>query len=259
MSSIKTRVGRAGADDYDHFGVRVFRDLVGKTSYLGLIAFAITGRKLSREDEQVLDDVAVCSHVPEPRVWPMKLTRVVGSLGRPMPAFLCGSTVLDSDLLGGRVAGAASELLLELSAAVAGKPDRAAAIETFVRNHSRMIGFGVPVRSVDERVVALRKQLTARGRTNRFYWDLGEAFWAIAKDTRGLVVNIIGAVAAVCLDLGFRPHEVAPMAAMLLQPTLLSNSVEAAAEPAAALHTLPRASVDYTGPAPRTSPRANKG
>jgi len=253
---IKTRVGRAGTDDYDHFGVRVFRDLAGKTSYLGLIAFAITGRKLTREDEQVLDDVAVCSHVPEPRVWPMKLTRVVGALGRAMPAFLCGSTVLDSDLLGGRVAGAAAELLLELAAAVEGSPDRKAAIEAFLDTRKRMIGFGVPVRAVDERVVALRKQLTARGLTSRRYWELGEAFWATANEKRGLVVNIIGAVAAVCLDLGFRPDEVAPMAAMLLQPTLLSNSFEAAREPAASLLCLPTSAIRYAGPAARKSPRS---
>jgi hypothetical protein len=46
----------------------VYKDLVGRTSYLGLIAFALTGRRLSATEEHMLDDLAASSHVTEPRV-----------------------------------------------------------------------------------------------------------------------------------------------------------------------------------------------
>jgi hypothetical protein len=49
-------------------------------------------------------------------------------------------------------------------------------------------------------------------------WQLAQRFWRIARDTRRIEVNIIGATAAICLDLGFTPAQVAPMAVMLLTP-----------------------------------------
>jgi hypothetical protein len=255
MKTIRTRLGRAGFGDYDHFGVRVFRDLAGTTSYLGLIAFAITGRRLSPHDEAILDDLAVSSHVPEPRVWPMKLSRIGSSGGRPMPGFLCGSVVLDSDLLGGRVAEDAAAALVELRARVAAEDDDAP-IVAFVEERKRLVGFGVPFRDVDERVVSMRECLQRRARTDGAYWALAERFWRVVKERRGVPANIVGATAAICLDLGFEPREIAPMAAVLLQPTLLANAVAGAVESPEELRQLPDDAIRYVGPAPRESPRS---
>lgn len=256
MKTIRTRVGRAGFGDYDHFGVRVFRDLAGKTSYLGLIAFAITGRRLTPADEALLDDLAVSSHVPEPRVWPMKLARVGASLGRAMPGFLCASVVLDSDVLGGRVAEDAASFLMQLRGHLLATHDDDEAIASFVAEHKRLIGFGVPFREVDERVVSVRACLALRGRADGAYWVLAERLWRVVKKERGVAANIISATAAICLDLGFEPREIAPMAAILLQPTLLANAVGGAVESPEVLRCLPPDAVRYVGPAPRESPRS---
>jgi len=252
---IRTKVGRAGFGDYDHFGLRVFRDLAGRTSYLGLIAFAITGRRLHPEDEDLLDDLAVSSHVPEPRVWPMKLARVAASLGRSMPAFLCGCVVLDSDVLGGRVAEDAAAMLVALREHLSAVADDDASILAFVDGHKRLVGFGVPFRPIDERVAAFRACLERRGRQPGPYWLLAERFWRVVKERHGVEVNIIGAASAICLDLGFRPREIAPVAAMLLQPTLLANAVAGVVESPEELRCLPVDAVRYVGPAPRQSPR----
>lgn len=256
MSTIRTRVGRAGFGDYDHYGLRVFGDLAGKTSYLGLIAFVVIGRRVSAEDAALLDDLAVSSHVPEPRVWPMKLARVAASCGRPMPGFLAASVVLDSDVLGGRVAEDAANVLLDLQKHLETTTDDDVGIGTFIDARGRLMGFGVPFREVDERVVAFRSCLERRGRASGRYWVLAERFWRVMKVRRGAPVNIVGATAAVCLDLGFAPREIAPMAAVLLQPTLLANAVGGATESPEVLRRLPASSIRYAGPAPRESPRA---
>jgi hypothetical protein len=256
VTTIRTRVGRSLTGDYDHFGLRVFRDLAGRTSYLGLIAFAVTGRKLSTDDEAVLDDLAVSSHVPEPRVWPIKLSRLGSAYGRAMPGFLCGSVALDCDLVGGRVAEDAANLLLDLKTHLAATSDDDAAIGAFLVSRKRLIGFGVPMRDVDERVVSMRTCLERRGRMDGEHWRLAERFWRVVKELRGVEVNIIGATAAICLDLGFGPHEVTPMAAVLLQPTLLANAVAGAVESPEALRCLPASAIRYVGPPPRESPRA---
>jgi hypothetical protein len=253
---IRTRVGRSLTGDYDHFGVRVFRDLAGTTSYLGLIAFAVTGRKLAAADEDILDDLAVSSHVPEPRVWPIKLARLGASHGRSMPGFLCASIALDCDLVGSRVAEEAAAMLVELRAHLDATRDDDAAIAEFIAPRKRLLGFGVPLRDVDERVVSMRRCLERRNRTGGRYWSLAERFWRVVKERRGVEANIIGATAAVCLDLGFEPREVVPMAAVLLQPTLLANAVAGAVESPEELRQLPDDAIRYVGPAPRESPRS---
>lgn len=255
MRTIRTHVGRSLTGDYDHFGLRVFRDLAGSTTYLGLIAFAVTGRRLTPEDEAVLDDLAVSSHVPEPRVWPIKLARIGASLGRAMPGFLCASVALDCDLVGGRVAEDAATLLVELGAHLAATTDDDASIAAFIEARKRLIGFGVPLRDVDERVVSMRKCLERRGRNKGTHWLLGERLWRVVKERRGVEVNIIGATAAIGLDLGFEPSDLVPIAAVLLQPTLLANAVAGAIESPEELRCLPPESVRYVGPAPRESPR----
>lgn len=256
MTSIRTGVGRAAAGDYEQFGASVYRDLVGKTSYLGLIAFALTGRKLTAEEEHLLDDLATSSHVSEPRVWPIKITWIAGSLGRSIPAYICGSIALDSDMVGGRVAEDAAKMLVALNAAVAATIADDDAILSFVMANRHLYGFGVPFRQYDERLKAFRGALARRGHAPGTYWKLAERFWRIARESRRIEVNIIGATAALCLDLGFTPAQVAPMAVILLTPTFLGNATEAAAQSPEVLKSLPMEFVRYVGPPPRESPRA---
>ncbi len=254
--TIRTRVGRSLTGDYDHFGLRVFRDLAGRTSYLGLIAFSVTGRRLSQSDEAVLDDLAVSSHVPEPRVWPIKLSRLGASMGRAMPGFLCAAVALDCDLVGSSVAKDAANLLLELEQYLASSTDEEAGIGSFLEERDRLIGFGVPLRAVDERVVAFAACLRRRQREGGRYWQLGQRLWRTVRQRRGLEVNIIGATAAICMDLGFSPAEIVPIAAVLLQPTLLANAVAGAVESPEQLRCLPADAIRYLGPAPRESARS---
>jgi len=256
MTTIRTGVGRAGAGDYDQFGLRVYRDLVGHTSYLGLIAFGLTGHRLTREQEALLDDLVVSSHVSEPRVFPIKLTWIVGSLGRAMPAYSVGTIVLDSDILGGRVGEDAARSLVDLAGSVEGTEHEEEAIRDFIAANKHLYGFGVPFRVEDERVVAFRRALAQRAHTPGRYWQLAERFWRIVRETRKVEVNIIGVTAALCLDFGFTPAQVAPMAVTLLQPTFLMNATEAAAQAPACLRRLPDDCVRYEGPPPRRSPRA---
>lgn len=256
MTIVRTGIGRAAAGDYDQFGLSVYRDLVGRTSYLGLIAFALTGRRLSPAEEDMLDDLATSSHVSEPRVWPIKITWIAGSLGRSVPAYVCGSIALDSDMVGGRVAEDAARMLVDLDGEVSAAGGGDDAILQFVTAHRHLYGFGVPFRAFDERLVAFKGALDRRGHVPGRFWQLAERFWRIARESRRIEVNIIGATAALCLDLGFTPTQVAPMAVMLLTPTFLANATEAAAQSPEVLRRLPDDCVRYIGPPPRLSPRA---
>lgn len=256
MDAVRTRIGRALFDDYEHHGLRVFRDLTGRTSYLGLAALAISGRKLSREDEAVLDDVAVCAHVTEPRVWPIKLARVVASIGRSVPGYVAGTIVLDSVLLGGGMTPDVARFLLEFETFLAKGEASDDDVDAFVRARPLLPGFGVPARSKDERVVALTAVLTKHGRTTRRYWRLMERLVDAVRRTKRLEPNLAMGFAVTLLDLSFQPHEIGAISVMLTQPTFLANAVEGAEQRAAVLRELPPEAVRYEGPAPRVSPRA---
>jgi len=258
MTTIRTGVGRAVEGGYEQFGKSVYGDLVGHTSYLGLIVFSLTGRRITRADEALLDELTVASHVSEPRVWPIKLSWIVASLGRALPGYVAGIIALDSDILGGRVGEDAARSLVELQAAVAGSGGGDQDIVAFIHRQTKLYGFGVPVRSVDERLVAFRAALAQQGYETGEHWALAQRYWRLVKEVRGVEVNIIGAAAAILLDLGFTPEQVAPMAVTLLQPTFLSNALEASVQSPPDLKCLPREAVCYTGPAPRISARAVK-
>ena len=47
--ALPTRVARMGDDDHAYFGYRIFRDLVGRETCLGMLVLSITGRRASPE------------------------------------------------------------------------------------------------------------------------------------------------------------------------------------------------------------------
>lgn len=255
MEPVRTRIGWADFGDYEHFGVRLHRDLVGRISYVGLAAFALTGRRLAPEDVAVLDDITASAHVPEPRVWPMKLTRLVGSLGRPITGYLAGSVVLDGDFIGASAIERGAVLILEAEAAVAGSADRPAALRAYVRSRDPWPGMGVHQRNVDERVTSIAACLERRGLATRRFWSVANELWAAVRDELGLDPNVFDAVAAACLDLALSPPQIGALAALLLQPQFLAHAFEGATDRAPALLHLPDECVRYVGPAPRESPR----
>ena len=255
MTEIRTGVGRAIDGGYEQFGFNVYDDLLGDTSYLGLVVFSLIGRKISREDEAMLDELSVASHVSEPRVWPIKVSWIVGAFGRALPGYVAGLIALDGDIVGGRVGEDAARALVELHDAVEGAGAGDEAMVAFIARQPKLYGFGVPVRAVDERLAAFRAALARRQYPAGKYWQLAERYWRVVKQVRGLEANLLSAIAAISLDLGLTPAQVVPMVVTLIQPTFLSNATEAAAQSPAVLRSLPPDAVRYVGPAPRDSPR----
>ena len=252
MIPVRTRIGFAEHGDYEHFGRRLFRDFVGHTSYVGLAAFSLTGRELSPEDAALLDDIAVAGHVPEPRVWPMKVARLAASSGRALTGYLAGIAVLDSDLLAGAAASFAAKLLAEAKVAIADAPDRSAALGAFVRSKDPWPTIGVQGgRGVDERVVALRGCVERRGVATREHWALSTELWALVEAEKNVRATIFDATAAVLLDLAFSIEEIHALATILLQPQFLAHAFDGAMHPAPSLARLPDEAVVYVGPAPR--------
>ena len=258
MDPIASRVGWADFGDFEHFGVRLYRDLAGRVSYLQMVVFALGAGLLDPEDAAVLDDVASCCHVADPRIWPLKLARIVASAGRAITGHLAACVVLDGDFIGAHAAEAAALLLSEAHRRVGhlGDAEAAPILAELFAGLAAPPGFGLQARREDERVAALRTCLERRGRLVRPHWRVAEGLWRAGRSERGAEPNVFGAVAAACLDLGLGAPQIGALTAMFLQPSLLANAYDGAALRSPGLETRPELFVEYTGAPPRRSPRA---
>jgi hypothetical protein len=260
LAPLPTRVGFAAWGENFLFGHAVGRDLVGTETYTGLIALAVRGRRPTAEERLVLDDIAAAMIAADPRIWPLKLIRVISSYGSTLPALAASKLCVERAMIGHWTSGEAAARLQSLFHAIGGQVEDALAVRREVSralaSGARWTGFGVPFREQDERLLALRRCLEQRGRVSLPFFRLSETLAGVMLELKGLRPNIGTGVAAACLDLGYAPREIEVLALMLGQTDYLANAVEGAAQMPAMLRQLPAEVIRYAGPGPRQSPRS---
>jgi hypothetical protein len=258
---LPTRSAHWGWDEHRYFGHKVFEDLTGNESFIGLNALAVVGQRLSPECCGLLEDAACALTLADPRIWPLKLTRVIASYGGMPPAAAAGLLVQQNAQIGPWVCARAAEVLLKFHEALDGRFDDAALVRKLVEEHlveHRFIwGFGTPFRSKDERLVAFRSRVERRGRHELAYWKTLEAISAAARETRGVEPNIGLAMAAVCLDMGLNAGEIGPLVIALTSHMFIAHAVEGARQAPDVLRQLPDTHIAAATRPARESPRAS--
>lgn len=263
LDPITTSVAWVAGDDYFYFGHHVPGELAGNESLAGLLALAASGRSLPPDKCQVLDDIATTLTVADPRIWPLKIARLVSSYGGTMPAIAAATLWMEDGPVGFFRCGALAQMLMEwrAEAARSAPDDPSRALDgvlssLYAAPKPAPPGFRVPLRAKDERTAVLRQCLHRRGRHELPWWAFYERATGILAGLRGLEPHVAVGVAAACLDLDLTPAEIAPLAQSLVHHTFVANAVEGARQAPRQLHHLPETSVRYAGPPPRTSPRA---
>ncbi len=254
LAPITTHVAHAGWDEHDYFGHKLFGELAGKQTYSALLGLAVAGATIAPDVVDMLDDIAAILALGEPRIWPLKLTRLGSAYGRTLPGIIVGDLCFETDYLGPLIFGPAAALFLEIERL----PDAPSVVADITRRMAdkRVPGFGVAFRDVDERLVALTDCVQRRGRGDRKYWKLATELWATLRASHGLIPNVAGAAAAVLLDCGFTPAQIGPLVFSLMQSVMLANAFEGAQQAPEVLRKLPDDTIDYVGKPARTSPRA---
>jgi hypothetical protein len=255
IEPIITHVAHAGWDEHAYFGEKLFEGLAGSTSYSALLGFALNGRRISASDAAALDDAAATLALGDPRIWPLKLTRLGSAYGRVIPGIVVGNLCFDGNAVGPLPFGPAAALLLEIEA-LETDSEKVDALTARIARDRRLPGFGVPFRDYDERVVALTACMKKRGRDQLPHWKAAEKTWTLLREARNIPPNIGSATAAVLLDCGFSPDQIGPLGFALMQSVMLANSYEGAQQAPEVLRRLPDDTIDYVGHAPRISPRA---
>jgi hypothetical protein len=256
--SVPTRIAHAEWGDNRLQGHSVANDLLGAEPWLGIVALGVTGRRLTASERGILDDLGVIMTVADPRIWPLKLTRLVASYGDTLAGLAAGALAIDEALIGNWTFRDVAALLRALRRSVT-IPDDFSSVEAACRaqlaSSRRILGFGIAARPVDERVEMLKLRVAARGRDRLEYWTLFENVCEAVFRMKGLRPNIASAAAAVCLDLGFDERETAVICAFIGLSDFLPNAAEGAVQMSPLLQSLDPASIRYVGPPPRDSGR----
>lgn len=258
MKPIKTRVARADDGDNSFRGYTVNAELAGRAGWATAFSLAIGGPRLADEDAAIMEDLAVCILAADPRIWPLKLVRLVASYGVTQPAFAAGHLILEGAVIGTEPTGKAAETLLEWGQVI-GEDPGSAQLSAFLEemlSRGRVSGFGVAFRPHDERVDGIKQCLAARKRTTGRYWKLVVAIDELMGDKRKVRLNLAMASAAVMLDLGFTPIQIRAWMSAYLDISYYANAVEEAELQSESLRQLPLECIDYVGRGPRLSPRA---
>ena len=254
---VKTLTAHMGWDEHRYFGRAVLEDLAGKESLTWLMALSILGRELPRECYAVLDDAAGALTLADPRIWPLKLTRLIAAYGSTIPAAAAGLLIEEQARIGPWACAKAAELLSTFEARIASqRGELGNVVKEYLAEHRFVWGFGTPFRARDERLVAFRACIARRGRSEGRYWRTLELVANEIRDARRTEPNIGVAIAAAFLDMGITPHEVGAMATALMQHMFFANAIEGAGESGHVLRLLPDECVSYVGREPRTSPRS---
>ncbi len=253
---IRTRLARAGADRIYFRGYELTTDLIDDSIW-SVLSVAFGHRRLSNEEAEVINALVIVAAVGDPRIWPLKVARLVSSYGRPFAAIAAGGSFLDGIPLGPWAMRLAAEFLIEASGpqnAVANVVDEARALAA----SRRMVpGFGVAGRERDERYVDFARWYASRPSMWGSYWRMFQEL-ATEIEPLGLFPNIAGGFAAVGLDLGLNPLQIAMFTGASAHWATAANAVAGLEESPEVIRNIDAAFVRYEGPQPRQSPRARR-
>jgi hypothetical protein len=259
MKTLITHVAHAGTGDHMFMGQRVLGDMLGHETLTGLFALAVLGRRITPEETRLLDGLSTAVTAADPRIWPLKASRIAASYGDMLAGRAVGQLAMMGTYLGPRIIGYAAEHLERLRKELDGAgtdEDRDRIYLEHVTTTKRLAGYGVPFRPEDERLRALRRFMSETGRDQLPYWRAQEGLSAFLLRDRGLPANVGIGVAAGLLDLGCSPTQAGALGTIIHQQDFDANVFEASQQRAPEMQRLPDECVSYVGAAPRTSPRA---
>jgi hypothetical protein len=256
--NVITRLARAGYREIHFRGLELTSDLIDESIW-SVLSIALGNRRLTPEQSRVINALVVVSAVGDPRIWPLKVARLVASYGHPFAATAAGASFLDEIPLGPWAMRLAGDFLADAMARTSNlaQPTEALEAARAIANERKPVpGFGVAGREEDERYVAFAEWFPQQSVEPGDHWRLLLRLADSLEPEFGMRPNIAGAFAAVGLDFGLDPLEIALFTLASAHWATMANAREGLRESPELLRRLPDEYVEYVGPAPRLSPRA---
>ena len=254
MIPIRTNVGWAGQGE-NHFRGHAISTLAGRAGFWSMVSLSVGHRVLEGFEERLLDELVVVMNASDPRIWPLKLAWLSASHGSEHAGVAAVHAMLDGAIVGPSPSREAAAAWLAL-AEVRTKAGVLAWFDDRKARGERVPGFGVPARAEDERVALIVAALTRHGCSELPHAQLLSRVGGILARSTNLRPNVVGALTACALDLGFSPAQCPQLVHVGLTLSIVANAVDSAAIRPRQLHRLPLECAVYEGRPPRRSPRA---
>jgi len=204
---------------YNH-GYSMMDDLVGKASFFQVLVLNVTGNLPERRLADWLEALFICLSWPDARIWCNQMGSLGGTLRTsPVAAVAAGMLASDSHMYGPGTLLAATRFIEDALAASKQGASVAEIIRPFQRRAGTspiIVGYGRPVATGDERVVAMAGVADALGFAIGEHLALARQIeQEIARDF-GETMNLAGYLTAFLCDQGFSAVEIYRMSAIMV-------------------------------------------
>lgn len=257
--AIRSRAGgwRRGQAVYSH-GYSMMEDLVGKTSYMQVLALNCTGRLPPRPVADWLEAIHICLSWPDPRIWCNQIGALAGTARASVVAGTnAGVLAADSRTYGSRpiVEGMGFiQRALKLRETGHSVQDIVARECDEHGGKPYIVGYARPLTKGDERVIAMEPLTERLGLAGGPHLALAHEVEKELNERFDEAMNINGFVSAVMSDLGFTPEEGYRIFAMVVMSGVTACHKEAERREALTFLPLHCADIDYQGKPPRPLP-----
>jgi citrate synthase len=246
-----------GKGIFNH-GYSMMDDLVGKVSYMQVVALNATGRLPERPVADWLDAIHICLSWPDPRIW----CNQMGALGGTMRASVVASTtagVLAADAKSYGIKPLIQGVRFIQAAMLDFK--RGLSVDEIIRNECakyrgkpNIMGYARPLAKGDERIVAMERVQQELG------LPIGEHLQLARKIEQSLLnnfdesMNINGYMSAFLSDLGYSAEEVYRIFAVLVTSGVTACYADTRDKAPDAFLPLRCADIEYIGKPARPVP-----
>lgn len=250
----RTRVGACWPGTRAVFrGQDLHRDLAG-ASAMDIFLFGITGRRLGDNELRLLDGMWALTGYADTRLWNNRVAALTAN-ARSLPslAIAAGLAASDARVFGGGPAFFAIDFFLRAGQQRQAGDDAETIVAAELAERRRILGYGRPMSSTDERLPPLQALAEREGLAEGPHFKLAfEVEQVLLRRQPFLKLNYAGATAALAADLGLTARQYQlynVFKTMLGMPPCI---VEAAEKPEGTLMPTPCANVIYEGHPPRT-------
>jgi citrate synthase len=235
-------------------GKDMFRDLAG-LPWIGLLLYGITGRLFDEKQLRLFEGLWVLSSsYPEPRLWN---NRVAGLAGTARSTGALGVSaaiaVSEATIYGRQVDIRAIDFLLRIKRQLDSGADLAVLVETELRTHRGIPGYGRPFTRLDERIEPVMRMARGLGFADGPHVRLAFAVEDILLTGRWrLHMNVAALAAALSADQGLTAREYYHCSLLCFAAGTMPCLIDAQTRPEGALFPLRCSRIEYQGPPPRT-------
>jgi len=220
----------------------------GEKSWMVLLVFSITGRKVNNSEASLLESIwNISTSYPDPRLWNNRIAALSGTARSTCALAISNSiAVSEASIFGGQPILRITQLLIELKNCES--PEIEKNLSIYLNKYRAIPGFGRPLIKHDERIkpvlATARKLDLASGKCLQLVSKIESS--DIAKKYK-LSANIAAIYGALMADMGFSALEAYQLSVLAFSAGMFPCYIDAINKPAGAFFPIAVKGIHYQG------------